>query len=224
VLSGRGWNVTVVSLPGKDTNTLRGMVDSMYHNKIHKLFPMTMQTYMAATIVDALEHQIKPALAEGHIVLCDRFVFSTIAYSVLYEVPHEVWNQLLRVVLASMKTLEINIDSVFYIRRHNYVPDDENIITAWLNMYSNYMYAFDYIYKESCNLGHPINGLFNSPNFVTHISNHGPDITEFWLYVKHKIFQKFGWHELTNYDMVVRTKLLENSADYSAGVDTYKGH
>jgi dTMP kinase len=79
VLRSEGWDVVATREPGGTTEgaALRQL---LLARGAHDWLPMAELLLMTAARVQHVDKLIKPALARGAVVLCDRFVASTIAY------------------------------------------------------------------------------------------------------------------------------------------------
>jgi dTMP kinase len=78
-LRARGLSVTVTREPG-GTTTGEKIRDVLLHSATSGLSPLTEMALMFASRAQHIHEVILPALAEGRIVLCDRFTDSTEAY------------------------------------------------------------------------------------------------------------------------------------------------
>jgi dTMP kinase len=78
-LRARGLSVTITREPG-GTATAEKIREVILHSATSGLSPLTEMALMFAARAQHIEEVILPALAEGRIVLCDRFTDSTEAY------------------------------------------------------------------------------------------------------------------------------------------------
>ncbi|HVM93755.1 MAG TPA: dTMP kinase [Terriglobales bacterium] len=78
-LRGHGIAVTVTREPG-GTSTGEKIREVLLHSTTSGLSPMTEMALMFASRAQHIHQVIQPALAEGRVVLCDRFTDSTEAY------------------------------------------------------------------------------------------------------------------------------------------------
>jgi dTMP kinase len=78
-LSARGLTVTVTREPG-GTSAGERIREVLLHSGTAGLSPLTEMALMFASRAQHIQEVIQPALAEGRIVLCDRFTDSTEAY------------------------------------------------------------------------------------------------------------------------------------------------
>jgi thymidylate kinase len=80
-----------MAFPGKSGESLGGLVYKLHHDAkrygIAEITPFALQTMHVAAHVDVIERSIIPALDEGHIVLLDRYWWSTIVYGTVASVP-----------------------------------------------------------------------------------------------------------------------------------------
>lgn len=78
-LRAHGFSVTITREPG-GTAAGERIREVLLHSSTHGLSPLTEMALMFASRAQHIEEVILPALAEGRIVLCDRFTDSTEAY------------------------------------------------------------------------------------------------------------------------------------------------
>lgn len=78
-LRAAGWEVVVTREPGGTSigNAIRSVVLGVAHSEMH---PRTETLLFNAARAQIVEQVIRPALARGQIVLCDRYAESTLAY------------------------------------------------------------------------------------------------------------------------------------------------
>lgn len=78
-LRARGFSVTLTREPG-GTAAGERIREVLLHSSTHGLSPFTEMALMFASRAQHIQEVILPALAEGRVVLCDRFTDSTEAY------------------------------------------------------------------------------------------------------------------------------------------------
>ena len=76
-LEGRG--VSVVATAEPDGTPLGASLRRVL-GEVDRVAPLTEALLFAASRAEHVQHVIRPALAAGHVVLCDRYVDSTVAY------------------------------------------------------------------------------------------------------------------------------------------------
>ena len=74
-----GWPVVFVRDPGS-TNLGRRLRTLLLRHPTQRLSPMTEAMLFIAARIQLVEERIRPALANGRVVVCDRFHDSTVAY------------------------------------------------------------------------------------------------------------------------------------------------
>lgn len=104
----------VFSFPGKKPGSLGHVVHTLHNSPrelgLPSVLPAALQTLHIAAQLDSIERDILPALAEGHIVLLDRFWWSTWVYgskagvdegllTTLVTLEQRVWKKLLPTAL-----------------------------------------------------------------------------------------------------------------------------
>lgn len=100
-LGENGYRCLVRSFPGHDPGTLGKVVYDVHHRSgpfasIEKISQAALQVAHTAAHIDEIEHQILPALAEGYIVILDRFWWSSWAYGTINGVSQSALKLMVR--------------------------------------------------------------------------------------------------------------------------------
>ena len=117
--------IEVYQFPGKHEGTLGNLVYDIHHNlkkyNLNSIDPLSLQLLHIAAHIDILKSKIIPAIDNGHIVLLDRYWWSTIAYGEGDGIPSTMLYKIIEVE----KEITDNISNkVFiYITRNDRIKD-----------------------------------------------------------------------------------------------------
>ncbi|CAG0957369.1 Thymidylate kinase [Anaerolineales bacterium] len=102
-LDRRGVECVALAFPGTQTGSIGKHVHELHHNPLHfgisAITPSSFQLLHVAAHLDAIERTILPALRAGKVVLLDRYLWSTLVYGGISDVP--------AAMLQSMAMLEL---------------------------------------------------------------------------------------------------------------------
>lgn len=94
-----GVRCILLSFPGREPGSLGLHVYELHHDPskfgIESLSPFSLQLLHVAAHVDAIEARIKPLIAEGAVVVLDRFWWSTYVYGKVAGVSEAVLNRMI---------------------------------------------------------------------------------------------------------------------------------
>lgn len=107
------------AFPGKSEESLGGLVYKLHHDSqlfgIPQITPFALQAMHVAAHVDVIERSIIPTLKEGHIVLLDRYWWSTVVYGAVSGVRRSFLNAIIKAEQLCWRNL--NPLAIFLITR-----------------------------------------------------------------------------------------------------------
>lgn len=127
------------AFPGNRSGTLGELVYQVHHAPenfgVTRLHPASLQTLHVAAHVDAVENQVKPALANGVSVILDRFWWSTLVYGL----DSKVDRNFLETIIAAEKLFWGSLvpDYLFLIERDAPIGAT-NAMAEWLRIKRRY--------------------------------------------------------------------------------------
>jgi thymidylate kinase len=117
-LRSRQIHCEMVAFPGNKAGTLGRHVYELHHRpdhfSIYGIDPTSLQVLHVAAHIDAIETIIKPAMQAGHVIILDRFWWSTLIYG--------------NVLQANMKSLDMLVE-MEQLHWNNIIPDCIFLVT-----------------------------------------------------------------------------------------------
>ena len=139
-LHSTGRKVLNLSFPGKDKNTLGGLVYSIHHEpqsfNLEKINSSSLQLLHIAAHIDAIESTIKPAIESQTDVVLDRFWWSTVVYGNVYGADKTLLQKMIEIEKCCWGNVKPSI--LFLISRKE--PFDPKLKTKeWNNLRDEYL-------------------------------------------------------------------------------------
>lgn len=159
-------NVEVYQFPGKYKGTIGRLVYDIHHNlakyNINSIDPLSLQLLHISAHIDILNSKIIPAIQNGHIVLLDRYWWSTIAYGVGDGIPPDKLYKIIDV--EKMITDNIYNKIFIYITRTNrvkdYLPDKEKaILNTYNELFNKEKSGLKYIIENDQEISITVNNV-----------------------------------------------------------------
>lgn len=117
------------SFPGGEEGTLGRQVHDIHHNRLGALTeaisPTSLQLLHIAAHIDAIEQRILPALKQGHLVVLDRFWWSTLVYGIVAGANQASLQRMIQI--ERLHWGEIRPGSVFLVRRKTPFPNNPSL-------------------------------------------------------------------------------------------------
>ena len=142
-LSSEGVDCEYFSFPGREEGSLGRHVYELHHGahveRISTVAPASLQVLHVAAHIDAIESQIRPALAAGRVVVLDRFWWSTWVYGMIAGIAERSLRAM--IALESVHWNEILPSAVFLLRRDG--PLHPVPVERWDELSREYMCLAD---------------------------------------------------------------------------------
>lgn len=135
-----GIRCTLLSFPGREPGSLGRHVYELHHDPsrfgIESLSQASLQLLHVAAHIDAIETRIKPLIADGAVVVLDRFWWSTYVYGKVGGVPQSVLDRMIDLERSAWQPLLP--DRVFVISRTTPLrPEPMSLWPLWADAYGS---------------------------------------------------------------------------------------
>ena len=133
-----GKNVLPASFPGRSDGTIGKAVYDIHHDMsafgIEKIDPSALQCLHIAAHLDAINNRILPAVANGSLVILDRYWWSTLVYGVVGGANRNVLRKLIAAEVAAWDWLKPQ--ALFLVDREIPLrPEPSDLWNAWRGEY-----------------------------------------------------------------------------------------